>query len=98
MLWYEQVAHYDFQVATSYYGYGQTERHFGLGTRTNVDVVVQFPSGRVTRMNNVAANQTIQVLESAARSRDDVTLSRSQQGMQVSAGRLTLSAGVADSA
>jgi hypothetical protein len=31
-----------------------------------VDVVVEFyGSGRVTRMNNVAANQTIQVLESA---------------------------------
>ena len=66
LLWYEEVQNYDFQVATSYYGYGQTERHFGLGNRTNVDVVVTFYStGRVTRMNNVAANQTIQVLESA---------------------------------
>ena len=65
LLWYEQVADYDFQVATSYYSYGQAERHFGLGTRTNVDVVVQFASGRVTRLNNVSANQTIDVLESA---------------------------------
>jgi urease beta subunit len=65
LLWYEEVADYDFQVATSSYGYGQTERHYGLGTRTNVDVVVVFPSGRVTRINNVTANQTIQVLESA---------------------------------
>jgi len=65
LLWYEQVANYDFQVATSYYGYGETERHFGLGNRTKVDVVVTFPSGRVTRINNVTANQTIRVLESA---------------------------------
>jgi hypothetical protein len=65
LLWYEQVAAYDFQVATSYYGTGETERHFGLGTRANVDVVVEFASGRVTRINNVAANQTVRVLESA---------------------------------
>jgi hypothetical protein len=65
LLWYEPVAVYDFQVATSSYGYGQTERHFGLGTRAAVDVVVQFASGRVTRLNNVSANQTVQVLESA---------------------------------
>ena len=32
LLWYEQVATYDFQVATSYYGHGETERHFGLGS------------------------------------------------------------------
>jgi hypothetical protein len=65
LLWYEQVADYDFQVATSYYGTNETERHYGLGTRSNVDVVVRFASGRVTRINNVAANQTIRVLESA---------------------------------
>jgi hypothetical protein len=65
LLWFEQVAQYDFQVATSYYGTSQTERHYGLGSRTAVDVVVEFPDGHVTRINNVAANQTIQVLESA---------------------------------
>ena len=43
LLWYEQVATYDFQVATSYYGRAQTERHFGLGARSTVDVVVEFP-------------------------------------------------------
>jgi glucose/arabinose dehydrogenase len=65
LLWYEQVATYDFQVATSYYGYGETERHYGLGNRTNVDVSVEFyGSGHVTRLNNVAADQTIRVLES----------------------------------
>jgi hypothetical protein len=65
LLWYEQVAQYDFQVATSYYGYDETERHFGLGARTHVDVVVKFADGLVTRINNVSANQTIRVLESA---------------------------------
>ncbi|MFO0966215.1 MAG: Calx-beta domain-containing protein [Gemmataceae bacterium] len=65
LLWFEQIAQYDFQVATSYYGYGQTERHFGLGSRTTVDVVVEWPDGRVTRLNGVAANQTLQVVESA---------------------------------
>ena len=63
LLWDEQVADYDFQVATSYYGYDQTERHFGLGSRTNVDIVVQFASGKVTRLNNVSADQTVQMLE-----------------------------------
>ena len=65
LLWYEQVATYDFQVATSYYAYGETERHFGLGNRAVVDVAVEFyGNGQVTRINNVAANQTIRVLES----------------------------------
>jgi hypothetical protein len=65
LLWYEQVATYDFQVATSYYGHSETERHFGLGTRTAVDVVVEFPvSGAVSRINNVSANQTVRVFES----------------------------------
>jgi len=60
------VQNYDSQVAQSHYAYGQTERHFGLGNRTNEDVEVTFYStGRVTRINNVVANQTIQVQESA---------------------------------
>src|SRR5262249_27729575 len=63
LLWSESVAAYDFQVATSYYGYNETERHFGLGNRATVDVVVQFASGRLTRVNGVAANQTIRILE-----------------------------------
>ena len=61
LLWDEQVADYDFQVATSYYGYDQTERHFGLGSRTNVDIVVTFASGKVTRLDNVSANQMVHV-------------------------------------
>jgi hypothetical protein len=65
LLWAEQVAQYDFQVATSYYGASKTERHFGLGDRGTVDVVVRFASGKTTRMNGVSANQTIELLESA---------------------------------
>src|SRR5262249_12959637 len=66
LLWREQVAQYDFQVATSYYGPSETERHCRLGNRANVDVVGQFAGqGLVTRMNNVAANQTVRVLEGA---------------------------------
>jgi hypothetical protein len=65
LLSYEQVAAYDFQVATSYYGHGETERHFGLGTRAAVDVVVEFAeSGNARRINNVAANQTVHVFDS----------------------------------
>jgi glucose/arabinose dehydrogenase len=63
LLWYEQVAQYDFQVATSSYGFGRTERHFGLGSRTAVDVVIEFPDGTIRRVNNVAANQTIEIPE-----------------------------------
>jgi hypothetical protein len=75
LLWREQVAQYDFQVATSYYGPSETERHYGLGSRSNVDVVVQFANaGHVTRMNNVAANQTIRVLESASGGAPTVTV------------------------
>src|SRR5262249_15827314 len=33
LLWYEQVAQYDFQVATSYYGTSQTERPYGPASR-----------------------------------------------------------------
>src|SRR5262249_54051906 len=65
LLWFEQVGVYDFQVATSYYGANATERHFGLGSRATVDVVVEFGSGQVTRLNNVTANQTIRVVEGA---------------------------------
>ena len=44
----------------------QALRECGLGNRATVDVSVEFyGSGRVTRINNVVANQTVRVLESA---------------------------------
>ena len=64
LLWYEQVATYDFQAATSYYGHARTERHFGLGTRQTVDVEVEFyPSGTRVRRNGVLADTTVVIEE-----------------------------------
>ena len=67
ILWSEQVALYCFQAANSYYGRAQTERHFGLDQRANVDVEVVFqPSGTVVRRNNVPANSILLVSEPPA--------------------------------
>ena len=60
----ESVAIYCFQAAASYYGEALTERHFGLGARTAVDVEVEFdPSGRIVRQASVGADATIIVRE-----------------------------------
>jgi hypothetical protein len=64
LLWYEQVVICDSQAAQSYYGYAETERHYGLGRRTSVDVEIEFyPSGRTRRAAGVSANATIKVRE-----------------------------------
>ena len=64
LIWYEQVAIYDSQSAASYYALAQTERHFGLGNRTSVDLSVQFyPSGSVVWKRGVSARQTVDVRE-----------------------------------
>jgi hypothetical protein len=64
LLWYEQVSIYDSQAAASYYSFAQTERHFGLGSRTAVDVSVEFyPSGKVVWQRGAAADTTIVVRE-----------------------------------
>jgi hypothetical protein len=66
LLWFEQVAIYDSQAATSYYGLARTERHFGLGSRTSADVAVEFyPSGKTVWQRGVAADRTIEVREDA---------------------------------
>ena len=68
LLWHEQVAIYDSQAAASCYAFAQTERHFGLGARTRVDVSVRFyPSGSIVRKRGVSANQTISVREEEER-------------------------------
>ena len=60
---YESVAIYCFQAAASYYGREMTERHFGLGSSTGVDVEVEFyPSGRIVR-RSAGANAVIEVRE-----------------------------------
>jgi hypothetical protein len=67
LLWYEQVAIYDSQAAPSYYAYAQTERHFGLGERTSVDVAVEFyPSGKTVWQRGVRADRTVVVREDAS--------------------------------
>lgn len=65
-LWCEQVQIIGSQSAHSYYSYGQTERHFGLGARGLVDVSVEFyPSGKKIEMKGVRANQTVVLSESS---------------------------------
>ena len=60
---YESVAIYCFQAAASYYGRQVTERHFGLGGRTGVDVEVEFyPSGRIVR-RPALANEVVEIDE-----------------------------------
>ena len=52
------------QSAHSYYSYAQTERHFGLGPRTQVDVSVEFyPSGKRAEKKAVPANSTLVLSE-----------------------------------
>ena len=64
LLGFEQVAIYDSQAAANYYSFAQTERHFGLGERTTCDVEVEFyPSGKVVRQRDVAANSTVAICE-----------------------------------
>ena len=61
---YESVAIYCFQAAASYYGAAATERHFGLGSRANVDVEVEFsPSGRIVRHPAADADSVVVISE-----------------------------------
>jgi len=67
LLWCEQVQVIASQSAHSYYAHCQTERHFGLGARSAVDVEVQFyPSGKVVRKRGAAANSTVVIDETSA--------------------------------
>jgi hypothetical protein len=64
LLWHEQVAIYDSQASASYYGAAETERHFGLGGRKEVDVsVVFYPSGKEVRRERVPAGSVARILE-----------------------------------
>jgi hypothetical protein len=64
LIGYESVAIYCFQAAASYYGGAVTERHFGLGARTNVDIEVEFsPSGRIVRHPAADADTVVEVRE-----------------------------------
>jgi hypothetical protein len=64
LLWFEEVMMFSKQAQQNYYAFDQLERHYGLGTKDNVDVTVTFyPSGTVVRSNGVAANSTIVIGE-----------------------------------
>jgi hypothetical protein len=67
LLWFEQVATYCRQAQQSYYAHNRTERHFGLGAVSSVDVEVEFyPSGTITSQEGVEANQTVVINEDPA--------------------------------
>jgi hypothetical protein len=64
LCWYEQVAVWGRQSFHNYYAAAQTERHFGLGDREQVDVSVEFyPSGKKVTKAGVKANQVVTLNE-----------------------------------
>ena len=64
LIWYEEVVIVCKQVQQNYYAYSETERHYGLGARNNVDVAVHFyPSNKLVTKNGVGANSTIRISE-----------------------------------
>jgi hypothetical protein len=67
LLWFEEISLYSKQVQQTYYAFGDTERHYGLGARAAVDVTVRFhPSNKVVRRDGVAANSTVRISEDGA--------------------------------
>ena len=67
LLAYEQAIICDSQAAASCFSFARTERHFGLGDRTAVDVSVEFyPSGATVHRRGVRADQTITIAEEDA--------------------------------
>jgi len=64
LLWYEPVTIWGRQSFHSYYFAKTTERHFGLGARTEVDVSVEFyPSGKTVEKRGVTADTTVEIRE-----------------------------------
>jgi MYXO-CTERM domain-containing protein len=64
LLWFEEVMHWCQPIQQNYYGLAETERHFGLGDRTTVDVTVHFfPSGKLVKRTGVAANAIVRIGE-----------------------------------
>jgi MYXO-CTERM domain-containing protein len=64
LLWYDEVIIRAKQVQQNYYSFAETERHFGLGSRASVDVVVHFyPSNKEVKKAGVAANSTVRIGE-----------------------------------
>jgi hypothetical protein len=56
------------QGGTSYISQQDSRRHFGLGRATQADAVeVRWPDGTTSAVQNVKANQIIEIRQSAAR-------------------------------
>jgi hypothetical protein len=63
-IWFEQIIHHSKQAQQNYYGFAQTERHYGLNTRTTCDVEVEFyPSGTKVKAAGIPANVTLVINE-----------------------------------
>lgn len=63
----EEISIFTKQTQQNYYALDKTERHYGLGSRTRVDVEVKFyPSSKVVPLRDVAANTTVEINESGA--------------------------------
>jgi hypothetical protein len=66
LLWFEQVVIAGRQSAHSYYATAETERHFGLGARTTVDVAVEFyPSRKIVKRNAIPADRMLELAENS---------------------------------
>jgi hypothetical protein len=64
LLWFEQVSIWGRQSFHSYYFAAQTERHFGIGERTTVDVSIEFyPSGKKVEKRGVKTDATVEIRE-----------------------------------
>jgi hypothetical protein len=64
LLWFEQVAILDSQSAHSYYSLAPTERQFGLGRHSEVDLRVEFyPSGK--RVERKASGNSMVLISEA---------------------------------
>ncbi|MGZ4291505.1 MAG: ASPIC/UnbV domain-containing protein, partial [Gaiellaceae bacterium] len=51
--------HAEIRAGSSYLSSEDPRAHFGLGTATHVAVTVRYPSGKVVRRANVAANRLV---------------------------------------
>jgi hypothetical protein len=54
---------HDLSPVTGYLSQMDPRVHFGLGRSEKVDVKIRWPNGRSTALSDVAANQTLQVIQ-----------------------------------
>jgi hypothetical protein len=54
----------EIMIASNFVSQNPTVQHFGLGTAITIDqVTVEWPDGQTTVLNDVAANQLIEIAE-----------------------------------